>query len=91
MTTEHRVYWTITHLVHPSTTNGETINEPLAHSKDFKKGELGLALKFCEELRHRRLTGEPISFITCADEISGCTSLSGVAAPASDYDWKKRR
>ena len=53
--------------------------------------EIPDALKMCEALRQRRAAGEKISHIVMSSEIDDCTSLTGVAAPAPDYHWRKRR
>lgn len=58
-------------------------------SQDFT--EIGDLLKASEELRKRAREGADIRFITSAAENSDCTSLQGVAAPAADYNWEKRR
>ena len=72
----HRVYWT---------ENG------LPSSVSFGPDSIDSVLKFCEDLRKRRIAGKDISFITSASEIPECTSLQGVAAPDTKYDWTKRR
>lgn len=53
--------------------------------------EIPEALKLCEQLRNRRAGGEKISHIVMSSEIDDCTSLSGVAEPSPDYNWRKRR
>jgi len=57
------------------------------HAQDFGAEEMSDALKFCNELRQDKDN----HFVTMAVEDPNCTSLSGVAAPAADYDWTKRR
>jgi len=74
--TIHRVYWT-------------EDDEP--KSKSFGKDSIDQMLKYCEQLRKDRVAGRNVSFIGTATENPDCMSLPGVAAPAADYDWEKRR
>ena len=59
--------------------------EPFA--EDFGANEMTVALGRCTELRKDKR----ISFVTLVAEDPNCTSLAGVAAPADDYVWEKRR
>jgi hypothetical protein len=56
-----------------------------------KFDDMGLMLKFCEELRRRRREGEPISYIGSSSELDESIGESGVEGPPPDYNWKKRR
>lgn len=72
----HRVFW---------------IDDTEPRSRAFGSGELSDALAFAESLRRRRRGGEAISFVTIATEDPAHVGEGGVAHPAADYDWVKRR
>lgn len=62
-----------------------------AEKQIFEADELGVALKFAEELRGRRRAGEPISHVCMQSELPEVVGEAGVADPSKDYDWRKRR
>ena len=64
-------------------------NDLGAQSQDFP--DIGLALKHTEALRARQRAGEDLTHVVMSVVNSDCTSLTGVAAPSPDYNWKKRR
>lgn len=74
--TMHRVFW---------------MDDSAPSSRAFTTGELSEALAFAESLRRRRRDGEPVSFVTIATEDPAHVGQGGVADPAADYDWVKRR
>ena len=49
--------------------------------------DMTVALNVTQELRKTKCN----KFITMSAENPDCTSLMGVADPAADYNWKKRR
>ena len=57
----------------------------------FSADELRAALQFMEELRQRKRSGEPVSFIVLASENPDSVGQAGAADPAPDYKWMKRR
>jgi hypothetical protein len=57
----------------------------------FSADDLRAALQFMEELRQRKRSGEPVSFIVLASENPDSVGQSGAADPAPDYKWMKRR
>ncbi|MBI1892060.1 MAG: hypothetical protein HYS18_15545 [Burkholderiales bacterium] len=74
------VYWTV----------GDR-EEGCAHSKFFASSEMGAAMHFMEQLRMRKRAGESIGFVTMCSENPQSVGQAGVADPAPDYNWKKRR
>jgi hypothetical protein len=72
----HRVYW---------------MDDTAPRTRAFATAELSEALAFAEALRRRRRDGEAVSFVTIATEDPGHVGQGGVADPASDYEWVKRR
>lgn len=62
-----------------------------AQCKEFSLNEMAGALQFAEELRGRQRAGEAIGHITMSAENPDSVGLAGVAEPAADYSWKKRR
>ena len=76
----YRVYW-----------SPQVKSITLCKAMSFDADELGLALKFCEELRTRRRNGEQISFITLCSEDPNSVGQAGVDVTGPEYDWKKRR
>ena len=62
---------------------------PLARA--FGNDQMKLALEFMEQLRRRQRSGEPIGFVTMCSENPDSVGPPGVADPAADYNWKKRR
>ncbi|RYE71372.1 MAG: hypothetical protein EOO81_06090 [Oxalobacteraceae bacterium] len=57
----------------------------------FSADDLRAALQFMEELRQRKRSGEPVSFIVLASENPDSVGQAGAADPAPDYKWMKRR
>ena len=49
------------------------------------------AMKWMEELRTRQRAGEGVCFVTMSSENPDAVGPPGVADPAADYNWKKRR
>jgi hypothetical protein len=74
--TMHRVYWM----------DGAT-----PRTEPFASDALAAALAFAESLRRRRRDGEAVSFVTIVSEDPEQVGEGGVADPAPDYDWVKRR
>jgi hypothetical protein len=72
----HRVFWM----------DGAT-----PRSRGFDSDALSEALAFAESLRARRRAGEALAFVTIATEDPAHVGQGGVADPAPDYDWIKRR
>ncbi|RJG02773.1 hypothetical protein [Noviherbaspirillum sedimenti] len=64
---------------------------PLTRAQAFNSSQMGAALHFMEQLRMRKRAGEPISFVTMCSENPHVVGHAGVADPAADYNWKKRR
>lgn len=62
-----------------------------AHAKAFASGDMGAAMHFMEQLRIRQRAGEAIRFVTMCSENPHVVGHAGVADPAADYNWKKRR
>ncbi|WP_334189009.1 hypothetical protein [Noviherbaspirillum sp.] len=65
--------------------------EAPAFSRGFSSEDMSGALRFMEELRARQRSGEAISFVTMSSENPQSVGHPGVADPAADYNWKKRR
>lgn len=63
----------------------------LAHGRAFASEEMRAALQFMEELRVRQRNGEAIGFVVMSSENPNAVGHPGVAEPAADYNWKKRR
>lgn len=61
------------------------------HGRGFDSIEMSDAMKFMETLRTLQRAGDGICFITMASENPHSVGHPGVADPAPDYDWKKRR
>lgn len=76
----YMVYWTVV--------DDERMT---AEAQEFASADMASALKFMEGLRTRQRAGEGIRFITMASENPESVGPSGVADPAADYNWKKRR
>jgi hypothetical protein len=74
------VYWTID--------DGATRTP---HAQEFASEAMGAAMKFMEELRARQRAGEGVCFVTMSSENPHSVGHPGVADPAKDYAWKKRR
>ncbi|MCA3180906.1 MAG: hypothetical protein O9345_21945 [Burkholderiaceae bacterium] len=72
----HRVFW---------------MDDTTPRSRAFATAELGEALAFAESLRRLRQEGGAVSFVTIATEDPAHVGQGGVADPAADYDWVKRR
>lgn len=72
----HRVYWM----------EGEA-----ARTEAFAGHALASALALAEALRRRRRDGEEVSFVTIVSEDPDHVGEGGVADPAPDYGWTKRR
>ena len=62
-----------------------------AQARGFGSDRMKEALAFMEQLRHRQRSGEAVGFVTMCSENPQSVGLAGVADPASDYNWKKRR
>lgn len=76
----YRVYWT-----------EFAAGTRAAHARDFDSHEMSAAMQFMEQLRMRQRAGEDIRFVALASENPNAVGPSGVADPADDYNWKKRR
>lgn len=76
----YMVYWSV-----------EAEGKLVPHAREFPSAEMGGAMHFMEQLRIRRRSGEPISFVTMCSENPNSVGQPGVADAAPDYDWKKRR
>ena len=74
------VYWT-------EEINGSAVPQARA----FPMAEMAAAMHFMEQLRIRKRHGEAIHFITMCSENPDAVGEAGVADPAADYSWKKRR
>ena len=74
------VYWT-----------GMEHSLKIAYSKEFESDDMLSAMRFMEELRTRQRQGEHICFVAMASENPNSVGPAGVADPAPDYNWKKRR
>jgi hypothetical protein len=59
--------------------------------KKFNAAEMTEALKFMEHLRAYRRSGDDISHVCLQGESPDSVGEAGVAAPAADYAWYKRR
>lgn len=64
---------------------------PLTRAHSFDSSQMGAALHFMEQLRMRQRAGETIHFVTMCSENPHVVGHAGVADPAPDYNWKKRR
>lgn len=64
---------------------------PRPHAREFGTAEMTAAMQFMEELRSQQRTGQAVSMIAMASEHPHSVGPSGVADPAADYAWKKRR
>lgn len=53
--------------------------------------DLVAALKCCEDLRVRERIGDRVSHVVMTGKPADMVGELGVAAPAADYDWRKRR
>lgn len=76
----YMVYWT-----------ESDADQPAPHGQAFAAGDMVAAMHFMEALRTRQRAGEPVSMIAMASENPNSVGPSGVADPAADYGWKKRR
>jgi hypothetical protein len=61
------------------------------HAKVYGANELTQALRFAEELRARRATGENISHVAIQSELPGNVGRAGIADPPPGYAHYKRR
>lgn len=61
------------------------------HAKPFAASEMESAMHFMEQLRIRKRAGVAVGFITMCSENPDVVGRAGVADPAPDYNWKKRR
>lgn len=61
------------------------------HAREFAEDDLRSALQFMESLRAQQRAGESVGFITMCSENPNAVGPAGVADPAPDYQWKKRR
>ncbi|WMW81336.1 hypothetical protein RF679_03400 [Undibacterium cyanobacteriorum] len=75
-----RVYWTEHHN-----------DTPQARFRDFDTREMQAALHFIEALRQGQRHGLALQHITMSSQNPHSVGLAGVAEPAADYEWKKRR
>lgn len=57
----------------------------------FASAALGEALAWAEALRTRRRAGGPVGWVSIASEDPDQVGEAGVADPAADYAWVKRR
>jgi hypothetical protein len=64
---------------------------PVVQAREFASSDMGAAMHFMEQLRMRHRAGEAIHFITMCAENPHAVGRLGVADPAPDYNWKKRR
>lgn len=76
----YMVYWT---------ESGEAGSS--ARAQEFPSEQMAAAMQFMEALRARQRAGEGIAFIAMAAENPNSVGHAGVADPAPDYNWKKRR
>lgn len=76
----YMVYWT---------TNAGATQVP--HARAFASDAMSAAMTFMEELRTRQRAGEGVRFVVMASEHPHSVGHPGVADPAPDYAWKKRR
>jgi hypothetical protein len=58
---------------------------------EFAQDALSAALRFAEELRARRTSGEAISHVSIQSELPQSVGKAGVADPSADYAHYKRR
>jgi hypothetical protein len=66
-------------------------DDALTQGRLFDSSQMGAALHFMEQLRMRQRAGEAIRFVTMCSENPNVVGHPGVAEPAPDYNWKKRR
>lgn len=64
---------------------------PQPRHQAFPADALGEALRFAEQLRARRASGEAISHVTIQSELPQAVGPAGVADPPKDYAHYKRR
>ena len=64
---------------------------PQARHATFASNRLGDALRFAEELRARRKTGEAVSHVSIQSELTESVGHAGVADAPADYAHYKRR
>jgi hypothetical protein len=64
---------------------------PQPQARSFASDALAQALRWAEELRARRKTGEAISHVTIQSELPEAVGPAGVADPPKDYAHYKRR
>ena len=62
-----------------------------ACSREFASADMSGAMQFMEGLRRRQREGDGVCFITLCSENPDSVGPPGVADPAPDYNWKKRR
>jgi len=60
-------------------------------ARSFPADALSPALKFAEDLRGRRRSGESISHVAIQSELPQSVGPAGVSDPAADYAHYKRR
>lgn len=63
----------------------------MPQARAFDSDAMREALQFMEALRARQRGGEGIGFVVMSSENPHSVGHPGVADPAADYDWKKRR
>lgn len=83
----YMVYWTEVRAV----TEEGASDVMIPFAQKFASSDLTAAMSFMEQLRARRRAGEPICFVAMSSEHPDAIGPAGVAEPASDYNWKKRR
>jgi hypothetical protein len=79
------VYW-LEHV--PAVAAGGTAQ---AEHRVFEAAQLSQALQFAEQLRARRVAGEPISHVAIQSEFVEAVGAAGVSDPPKDYAHYKRR
>lgn len=62
-----------------------------ARCETFSSTGLGDALSHCEALRRSAAAGASISHVCVSSELPDNMTKPGVADPAADYAWSKRR
>lgn len=63
----------------------------MPQAQAFDTSEMGLAMRFMEDLRRRQRGGEGVRFITMCSEHPDVVGHPGVDVTGADYSWKKRR
>ncbi len=83
------VYWT--EPVAPIAQKHGGTDSSGAWARRFDSDQMKQALDYMEDLRRRQRAGEPVGFITMCSENPHSVGPAGVADPAPDYHWTKRR